>query len=141
MGGIPSVLGRAGPAPGSVRRPVRSRLRGFVAGRARGVQAVVRVAPTPVLIGLSGPDHGMAGLLEVGRGMAVGTPVAAACPSARQALPQVFPGGTDLDARRADIERGLGLSRRLEMVAEPRHVTDISRLRGVAPGCRYPTPA
>src|SRR6478752_7602749 len=65
IGGIPSILGRAGPAPGSDRRMFRSRRHGFVAGRARDVQAVVDVAPSPVLVGLSGPDHWMAGLVEM----------------------------------------------------------------------------
>ena len=88
------------------------------------VEAVVRVAPPPVLAGFGGPDHRMARLAEVGRGMPVRAQVAAARPPARQALAQVHPAGADLDARGADIERRVDVEVGLEMVAEPRHVSD-----------------
>src|SRR3954469_17112540 len=74
------------------------------------VQPVIQVAPSPVLAWLSRPDHRVARLLEVCRGMAIRAQVAAARPAAGQALPEMFPPSADLDARGADGQRRVALS-------------------------------
>jgi hypothetical protein len=72
--------------------------------------------------------------------MPVGTEVAAAGPTAGQALTQMGPCGTDLDARGADIQRRIDADLELEMVAELHHLTDISDRFAACIGCSHPTP-
>src|SRR6185503_12697338 len=86
----------------------------------------------PILVGLRGPDHRMARLTEMRRRVSVPALVAAARPAAHQALAQVHPDVIGLDARRADVERGVDLDLGLEVVTEQRHVTT-SRVSADAP--------
>ncbi len=101
---------------------IMSILRGSVGCGIVGIEAVVRVAPPPVLVWFGGPDHRMARLLEMSRGVPVRAQVAAAGPSARQALAEVLPAGADLHARGTDVERGVERTVGLEMLADSRHV-------------------
>ncbi len=74
--------------------------RGALVDRRAGlVQAVVRIAPPPVLTGLGGPDHRMPRLAEVGRGVPARAQVAAARAPAGEALAEMDPAAADLDAR------------------------------------------
>ena len=111
MGRLPA--GRSGHVAAAAVRPSES---------GRLVQAVVRVAPSPVLAGFGGPDHRMARRAEVGRGMPVRAPVAAARLPAGQALAQVLPGGADLDARGQTSQRRVDPMVGFEVLAERRHV-------------------
>src|SRR4051812_34007276 len=83
----------------------------------RAVEAVVRIAPEPSLAWFGGSDHRVPRLHEVRRRMPVRTEVAAAGPSARQALPEMFPAAADLNARRAHIERSADVADEGGMVA------------------------
>src|SRR3954469_2885526 len=95
----------------------------LVLGQALRVEAVVDVAPSPVLIGLRGSDHGVACLAEVRRGMAVAALVAAARASAVQTRPEVHPRVATLDAPGAHRERFIDADVGLVVDTEPRHVT------------------
>ena len=64
---------------------------------------LVGVAPSPVLVRLKGLHDGMAGRVEVPRGVAVGRAVAAADMAARLAHAQVYPAAAQLEALDAAV--------------------------------------
>jgi hypothetical protein len=59
--------------------------------RALSDQYLVDVAPPPVFTRLEGPDYGVLGRVEVGRGVAVGALIATANVTTDQALSEVYP--------------------------------------------------
>src|SRR4051794_285781 len=83
----------------------------------RAIEPVVRIAPEPSLAWFRRSDHLVPRLHEVRSRMPVRTEVAAAGPSARQALPEMFPAAADLKARRAHIERSADVADEGGMVA------------------------